>query len=124
MAQNKIDAIAMIGGTSLVYFTGISWWNSERLFTFVLPQKGDAFYVSPAFEKDRAEEQISKAPEGDRSRIYTWEENEDPYRLVAQGLRESGMAGGRVGMEERTTFVFSNGIAKANPAVEMVSATP
>src|ERR1700719_3163519 len=30
MQRNGIDAICMIGGTSLVYFTGIHWWNSER----------------------------------------------------------------------------------------------
>src|SRR5438105_2060073 len=54
MAQNQLDAIFMIGGTSLVYFTGIRWWNSERLFAFVLPQKGQPFLVSPAFEEDRA----------------------------------------------------------------------
>jgi Xaa-Pro dipeptidase len=40
MKENNINAICMIGGTSLLYFTGIRWWNSERLFTFVLPQKG------------------------------------------------------------------------------------
>ena len=38
------------GGTSLVYFSGIQWGLSERLFAMILPVKGDAFYVSPAFE--------------------------------------------------------------------------
>src|SRR4051794_20080186 len=52
MKENNINAICMIGGTSLLYFTGIRWWNSERLFTFVLPQKGKPFYISPAFEED------------------------------------------------------------------------
>ena len=65
MQQHKIDAVCMIGGTSLAYYTGIHWGNSERLFAFILPQKGRAFYVSPAFEEDRAREQIAHAPEGD-----------------------------------------------------------
>jgi Xaa-Pro dipeptidase len=124
MQQNKIDAICMIGGTSLVYFTGIQWWNSERLFAFVLPQKGNAFYVSPAFEEDRAREQILNAPEGDSSRILTWEEDEDPYSLVAKGLADAGAKTGRIGIEERTTFVFSDGIVKANSGAQIVSATP
>lgn len=124
MQQNKIDAICMIGGTSLSYFTGISWWNSERLFTMVLPQKGRAFYVSPAFEEGRAREQISQAPDGDSCQVLTWQEDENPYDLVAQGLRDAGLKTGRIGMEERTTFVFADGIAKANPGVEIVSATP
>src|SRR4051794_23165970 len=124
MQQNRIDAICMIGGTSLQYFTGIRWWNSERLFAFVLPQKGAPFYVSPAFEEDRAREQISQAPDGDSCRVLLWQEDEDPYKLVAQGLKDAGASTGRIGVEERTTFVFSNGIAKANPGVQIVSATP
>ena len=124
MQQNRIDALCMIGGTSLQYFTGIRWWNSERLFTFVLPQKGAPFYVSPAFEEDRAREQIAQAPEGDSCRVLLWQEDEDPYKLVAQGLKDAGASTGRIGVEERTTFVFSDGIAKASPGVQIVSATP
>src|SRR5205823_1336139 len=103
MQKNSIDAICMIGGTSLVYFTGIRWWNSERLFTFVLPQKGKAFYISPAFEEGRAREQIAKAPEGNSSQILTWQEDEDPYQLVAKGLRDASASTGRIGIEESTT---------------------
>ena len=124
MQTNKIDALCMIGGTSLVYFTGIHWWNSERLFTMVLPQKGAAFFVSPAFEEDRAREQIAQAPDGDSCRVLTWQEDENPYALVAQGLQDAGVKAGRIGVEERTTFVFSDGIGKACPAAQLVSATP
>jgi Xaa-Pro dipeptidase len=124
MQKNSIDAICMIGGTSLVYFTGIRWWNSERLFTFVLPQKGKAFYISPAFEEGRAREQIAKAPEGNSSQILTWQEDEDPYQLVAKGLRDASASTGRIGIEESTTYVFSGGIGKATPGAQIVSATP
>ena len=62
MAENKIDAIMVMGGTSLVYFTNIHWWMSERLFAVILPVKGNPFYVCPAFEEDRAREQIAGAP--------------------------------------------------------------
>src|SRR6266704_4200077 len=51
MTANKLDAICLAGGTSLRYFTGIRWGNSERLFACVLPRKGDPFYVCPAFEE-------------------------------------------------------------------------
>ena len=53
MTENKIDAIVVTGGTSLVYFTTIHWWMSERLFAIILPAKGNPFYVCPAFEEDR-----------------------------------------------------------------------
>src|SRR5262245_34644563 len=59
MAANKLDAILLMGGTSLVYFTGIRWFMSERTFAMIVPAKGNPFYVSPAFEEDRAREQIA-----------------------------------------------------------------
>ena len=45
MSENSLDAILLMEGTSLKYFTGIRWWGGERLFAFVLPAKGAAFYV-------------------------------------------------------------------------------
>ena len=124
MHRNGIDAVCIAGGTTLNYFTGIRWGNSERLFTLVMPQKGSPFYVSPAFEEGRAREQIAASPDGDSCRVMTWQENEDPYQLVAQGLKEAGAATGRIAIEERTQFVFADGIGKANPAAKIVSATP
>ncbi|WP_263355005.1 M24 family metallopeptidase [Acidicapsa acidisoli] len=124
MRAQQIDAIALIGGTSLVYFTGIRWWNSERLFVAILPQKGAPFYVCPAFEEERAREQMREAPAGAASKVYTWQEDENPYALVAQGLKDLGLTTGKLGIEERVTFVFSDGVRKANPGFETVSATP
>ena len=123
MRDNNLDAILMIGGTSLVYFTNIRWWNSERLFAAILPAKGDPFYVCPAFEEDRAREQIANGPGGNNADVRTWQEDEDPYHLVAAGLKDRGISSGHLGIEERTTFVFSDGIAKAAPQVNITSAT-
>ena len=124
MAAQKIDALMLTGGTSLVYFSGIQWGLSERLFAMILPVKGDAFYVCPAFEEDRAREQIAKGPLGGSADVRTWEEHESPYERVAQGLRDRGIASGRLGIEETVRFVFSDGVAKAAPTIQITSGTP
>ena len=90
----------------------------------VLPVKGDAFYVSPAFEEERAREQIATGPLGHSADVRTWEEHEDPYARVAQGLRDRGLASGTLGIEETVRFVFSDGVAKAAPTVRLASGTP
>ena len=59
MSENGLDGIVLMEGTSLRYFTGILWWGGERMFALVLPAKGAAFYVCPAFEEGRAHEQIA-----------------------------------------------------------------
>jgi Xaa-Pro dipeptidase len=89
-----------------------------------VPASGKAFVVSPAFERDRAAEQIALGPLAAGTDIMTWEEHESPYALVADGLRARGIASGRIGIEETVRFVFSDGIAQAAPALRVVSATP
>jgi Xaa-Pro dipeptidase len=124
MHENKIDAIVLTGGTSLEYFGAIRWGLSERLFTMVVPGKGDPFYVSPAFEEDRAREQIALGPGGKDPRVLVWQEDQSPYARVAAGLKERGLTTGNIGIEETVKFVFADGVGKANPAMKVVSATP
>ena len=125
MAATKIDALILSGGTSLVYFTNIRWGGGERLFACVIPVKGEPFFVCPAFEEDRAREQIALGPfAGGRADVRTWNEDESPYALVAQGLKDRGIATGTVGIEETMKFVWSDGIAAAAPQLKVVSGTP
>jgi Xaa-Pro dipeptidase len=124
MAANKIDAIMITGGTSLVYFTNIHWWMSERLFAIVMPVKGNPFYVCPAFEEDRAREQIAGGPGGTNAEVRTWQEDESPYQRIAEGLKDRKLTAGNMGMEETVRYVFSEGLSKAAPGLHLVSATP
>lgn len=122
-SEAGLDAIAMMGGTSLIYFSNIRWWNSERLFLMVLPTKGAPFYVCPAFEEERLREQVTAGPLGGDADVRTWQEDEDPYALVAAGLKDRGLAAGKLGIEEKTFFNFANGVALAAPALNIVDAT-
>ena len=124
MAANKVDAIMITGGTSLVYFTNIHWWMSERLFAIILPLKGNPFYVCPAFEEDRAREQIAGGPGGTNAEVRTWQEDESPYQRIAEGLKDRKLTTGNMGMEETVRYVFSEGLSKAAPGLHLVSATP
>jgi Xaa-Pro dipeptidase len=124
MEANRMDALLLMEGTSLDYFTGIRWWGGERLFAMVLPAKGAAFCVCPAFEEGRAREQIASAPGGGETDVRTWQEDDNPYQGLAQGLKDRGISGGTLGMEETVRFLFSSGIAQAAPQVNIVSGTP
>ena len=124
MRENSLSAILLTEGTSLNYFTGIHWWGGERLFAMVLPGKGEAFYVSPAFEEGRAREQIAQSPDGAHADVRIWQENESPYERVAQGLSDRGLVSGTIGVEETVKFVFSDSLKKAAPSATFTSATP
>lgn len=124
MVEQRLDALLLTGGTSMVYFTGMQWWLSERLTAVVIPARGDAFIVTPKFEEERTLEQIRTGPLGTGTRVLTWEEDEDPYQLVHRGLRDAGIATGTLGIEETVRWVFSHGVAHAAPALRLTSGTP
>ncbi|WP_219918841.1 Xaa-Pro peptidase family protein [Rhodanobacter sp. PCA2] len=119
MGRSGIDAIYLDGGTTLDYYTGMRWWSSERLMGMLLPRSGDPVYVAPAFERDRAMEQIRFGHD-----LRTWQENESPYALIAQVMREKHAGTGTLGIEEKVPFFRSTGIAAAMPQAKLVAATP
>lgn len=119
MARHGLDALVLGPGSGLTYFTGAEWRLSERFFGLVLTRTSDPVWVAPAFERDRALEQVRVG--GD---LRTWEEDVPPYRLVARALGDGSAATGRVGIEETMPFAFSDGIAEHAPAARLTSATP
>src|SRR5919107_138368 len=56
MRENGIDAMVLEGGTSMFYYTGVRWGNSERTFAVVIPAHGELAWVTPGFEEARARE--------------------------------------------------------------------
>ncbi len=117
LAASGLDALVVGPGSSLRYFTGAEWGLSERFFGFVLGRNGDPAWIVPAFERDRALEQIRLG--GD---VRAWEEDDSPYASVARALKDR-RAAGRVGIEETMPFAFSDGIAQVAPGLRLVSAT-
>ena len=118
MAENGIDALVLEGGTSMFYYTGVRWGNSERTFAVVLPAKGELAWVTPGFEEARARELIPHP-----SDVRVWQEDESPYALIAGILRDRG-ATRTVGIEERLRFFIYDGLRHELPGAQFVSATP
>jgi Xaa-Pro dipeptidase len=119
MVEHQIDALFIEASTGLDYFTGVNWWRSERMTAAVIPARGGIVYICPGFERERLCEKVTI---GDDVRV--WEEHESPYKLVAGILRERGVAGGTVGIEESVRFFHYDGIRKEAPHLTFVSADP
>lgn len=123
MMEQKVDALMLAGGTSMEYFTGMKWGNSERLLAVVIPAKGAPFLVTPKFEEERALEQAHMGPLGKEATVYAWEEHENPYEFFAKGLKDRGLSTATIGVEETVRFQFSDGAAHI-PQVRTTSGTP
>jgi Xaa-Pro dipeptidase len=83
MRAAGIGAVLVESGPSLDYYTGIQWWRSERLTAVVIPAEGDPTVVPPFFERPSIAEMLQVPAE-----IRTWNEDENPLKLVADFLRE------------------------------------
>lgn len=119
LAEQKMQALVLDAGTSLLYFTGISWWPSERTMVAVIPAKGEVFYICPGFEESRLRELITIGKQ-----VYAWQEDESPYALIASAFKKAGIESGTIGMEERLRFFILDGIRKEAPHLNYVSGDP
>jgi Xaa-Pro dipeptidase len=119
MQKNGIGAIIVEPGASLDYFTGVQWWRSERLTAAVIPAVGEPIIVTPFFERPSVAESLSIPAE-----IRTWNEDEEPLKLVAGFLKERGVAGQPIGFEETDRFFILDRLKQQIPALNAVSANP
>ena len=119
MQQAGIGAIIVESGPSLDYFTGVQWWRSERLTGAVIPAQGDPIIVTPFFERPSVAETLAIPAE-----IRTWNEDEEPLKLVADFLRERGVAAAPVGFEETDRYFIFDRLGQQLAGLKAVSANP
>jgi Xaa-Pro dipeptidase len=124
MAAKKLAAITVTGGTTLQYFLGVGSGQSERMFAWTLPATGDPFIVCPTFEEGRMREMLHGSPNGAATKIYTWNEDEDPYALLAKSLKAATSSSLPLGIDERVQYVFADRIAQAVAPRQTTSAIP
>ncbi|MHB8720137.1 MAG: M24 family metallopeptidase [Steroidobacteraceae bacterium] len=119
MEQRKTAALLIEPGATLDYFTGIKWRRSERITLAIIPARGDAVVVTPAFEEPSVRETLQVG--GD---VRPWNEHESPFERILQGLRDRGGASGVVAVESTVRFFVVDGLRQASTAHSFVSADP
>jgi Xaa-Pro dipeptidase len=116
MTQQKIGALLVESGSSLEYFTGISWRRSERTTAAIVPAKGAVLVVTPAFEEPSVRETLQVG--GD---VRIWNEPENPFEKIVEGLRDRGIAAGVIAVEPTVRFFIVDGVRRASDAYRIVS---
>jgi Xaa-Pro dipeptidase len=119
MVENGLDAILLEPGSAMLYFTGISWWRSERLTSVIIPREGDIGIVTPFFEEPSVRESMTFGDD-----VRPWNEHQSPFERVAGLLKDRKLSGGRIGLEETVRYFVVDGLKQAAPSFEIVSATP
>jgi Xaa-Pro aminopeptidase len=118
MGKHDIGALLVEPGASLVYFTGVEWWRSERLTAAVIPREGDIVIVTPHFEEPSVRESLRIPAD-----VRVWNEDEDPLVTVAGILRDRKVTA-PVGVEETVRFFAVDALQRAMPGVRVVNGAP
>jgi Xaa-Pro dipeptidase len=119
MKQHGIGSILVESGPSLDYLTGVQWSRSERLTAAVIPAESEPIIVTPFFERPSVAESLGVPAE-----IRVWQEDEEPLKLVADFLRERGIARRPVGFEETNRFFILDRLLQQLGKVNAVNANP
>jgi Xaa-Pro dipeptidase len=109
MAEKQIQAIILDAGINMNYYTGINWHPSERSMLAIIPVKGEIHFICPAFEEDRF---LEMAPAG--TKVSIWEEDENPFALTTNVLKNLGIQKGQIGIDEFCRFFIFDGLRKTS----------
>ncbi|MGE4080058.1 MAG: M24 family metallopeptidase [Reyranella sp.] len=109
MQQQKVSALLVEAGSSLDYFTGITWWRSERTTAALIPVQGKTVVVTPFFEVPSVQESLKIDAD-----IRPWHEDQSPFALIADALKGATPADGPLAVEATTRAFIIEGVRKAS----------
>lgn len=114
----NIAGIVVEAGTSMMYFSGLSWRRGSRLTALLIPANGAPVVITPAFEASKLAELMVLPME-----VRTWDEHESPTALIASVFAEQN-SNGAIGLERTTRHFVTDGLRKDAPSRKIVSASP
>jgi Xaa-Pro dipeptidase len=119
MRAAHIDALYLDATSSLYYFTGLRFRQSERLLGAVIPAAGALAYLCPAFEAETLREaMVLDGP------LHGWQEHENACALLAEVIRRATPGAGKVvvALDEQAPFFLFDGLRQSDPALTCVNA--
>ncbi len=117
MQQQGIAALILTPGSSLYYFTGLSWYPSERLTGAVLFANGKLRFVCPGFEESKLRETL-----GQGAAIGLWQEEQSPFALLADFLRAENLSLAKLALDESAAFFIYDNLRQVLPQANFLNA--
>lgn len=119
MQAQNVRMLVIEPGASMVYFSGLRWWRSERPTLLLIPAEGEVGIVTPFFEEPSVRETV-----GVPASVRTWHENEDPFEVVRTYAEDWGALEAQIGVDETARFFVADGVRRALPSASVVPGAP
>lgn len=101
--ERNADAVALVPGANMVYFTGLHYHLSERPTIALVLSGGGMAFISPKLEYSKLQDRLEEL---DVQEVFTWSD-EDGYEGAFQQTAEKlGLRGGVLGVDDVTMRVF------------------
>lgn len=115
LRELSYGALIVEPGATMEYLSAVQWWRSERVFLLILPADAAPLWICPAFEESRARERIGE--DGD---ILVWQEHEDPYSLIYDGLSKRGLREASLAIEPGVRHFVVEATRRKAPNAQLV----
>lgn len=99
MTAQDLDGCLVSVPENIYYLTGLDHWGFFACHVLVVPREGGMILVARAMERITVENQVRNAA------FLGHGDDDEPADFIARALAESGLDGGRVGMETRSLFL-------------------
>ncbi|WP_158589194.1 Xaa-Pro peptidase family protein [Atopobacter sp. AH10] len=110
LSKNSADLAIFTSPASIFYLIGYDADPHERVMMYIVPKEGDAFLFVPALEVNRAKNTLGNLA------VYGYDDNEDPYALIVQHIKEHSSKNNAVSVEfSHMTYGAYNGLHKHLP---------
>lgn len=121
MKAQNLDGLYVVAGPDMIYFTGYTAYEGGWpvwLSAFLLPAEGE-----PALVISDMHYSIYRAKGGSWvENVRTYMDGQNPAGVLGDALKEMGLAGGRLGVQDNMWFGDSELIRRAAPGAHVTSA--
>ena len=117
MRRDGFDALLLFPGPNIGYYTGFSIGLSERLAAALIPMEGKPIFVVNELEGELR----GMKPWFTEKAI--WREEDDPVKLLADTLRDRGLAKAKIGIPEEAPWGWVNKLHEALPGARLMDAS-
>jgi Xaa-Pro aminopeptidase len=99
LAKRRLDALYLTNGVSMFYLTGYSFISTERPAALIVPTDGKITFLGPLLEKDHVPLETRLIE--DVKTYFDYPGERHPIELFAEFLSDMGLAGKRIGIDNK-----------------------